>query len=135
MANETSSTLTGIETGVCANQIMIKNMTDAVKKLQDIYRDGRLEKLSKKESARFKRMADTFQKLVQFKCESISQESWESIKFSREESWRKTFRELDEFHKKLLPFKPISIVCYKDGVSELFSGKNPKCPKGYKLVS
>jgi len=135
MANETSTSLTGIETGVCANQIMVKNLGVAVKKLADINRFGRRDKLSKKDSARFRKMSDTLQKLTQFNCDSISQEVWNDIKFSREESWQKTFKELDEFHKKLVPFKPISIVCYKDGVLETISGKSPQCPKGYKKVS
>ena len=135
IANETSTSLTGIETGVCANAIMTKNMADAVKKWQDIIGSERTKKLSKKDSARLRKMADTLQKLIQFKCESISKEVWNDIKFDREESWQKTFKELDEFHKRLVPFKPVSIVCYKDGVLETISGKSPKCPKGYKKVS
>jgi len=135
MANETSTSLTGIETGVCANQIMGKNRTDAIIKLQDILKSERTNKLSKKDSARLSKMVNSFTKLLRFDCGSISQEFWDDIKFSREESWQKAFKELDEFHKRLVPFKPVSIVCYKDGVLETISGKSPKCPKGYKKVS
>ena len=72
--------------------------------------------------------------LREFPCETVSESNWVEIRPERQSAISKVSTEADLILTQLKSNAGNKIVCYKDGVAKTLTGKNIKCPKGFKLL-
>jgi hypothetical protein len=109
----------------------LTNITNAIAAL--IKRD----KLSKSEQILVKESTNLVRKvtsLSNFACDKLSEDSWLKIKTDQVKEIDKIKSNLDPLLARLNSAKGAEITCYKSGDIKKVTGKNPKCPKGFKKI-
>ena len=71
--------------------------------------------------------------VISLNCDQISEEFWVENGEEIKVEIQKSMDYLLELTNKIQKETPITITCYKSGVVKTISGKNPVCPKGYKI--
>jgi hypothetical protein len=113
-----------------------RSLTEMVRLLADI--KGQSQNFSRSEKKSLKEAEDLMAKLSQlsmFNCDKITEQSWIEIRDDRISELIKAKSRIEPNLFKLNSLKGIEITCYKAGSTKIISGKNPKCPKGFKKLS